>query len=62
MSGSVDNQIPRALTSFFGHLKSFSRQSLRSQLALEPIQKASVLLLLSLPLIAVKNPYSLYQQ
>ena len=48
MSGSVDNQTPRALTFFFGHLKYFSGQSLRSQFALEPIHKTSVLLLLSL--------------
>ena len=48
MSGSVDNQTPTALTFFFGHFKYFSGQSLRSQFALEPINKASVLLLLSL--------------
>ena len=52
MSGPVDNQTPRALIFFIGHLKCFSGQSLRSQFALEPIHKASVLLLLSLRLDA----------
>ena len=46
--GFVESHTPRVLTFSFGYLKFLSRQILRSDLAFEPIHKASVLLKLSL--------------
>ena len=48
MLGSVESQTPSALTFFWGHLKSFSGRSLRSKSLFEPIDRASVFLILSL--------------
>ena len=58
--GSVESQTPKALTFFFGHLKSFSGRRLRSQSFLEPIYRASVFLMLSLrpdtlPKVSIKT-------
>ena len=48
IEGFVENQIPKALTLHFGHLKAFSGKGTSSFSLHEPIHKASGFLLLSL--------------
>ena len=42
IEGFVENQIPKALTLHFGHLKAFSGKTISSFSWHEPIHKASV--------------------